>query len=191
VADLQDTRTSGTGIVNEQHSTVCSSGEPQEAPWMTLVGLVFETADGLRRALVPGVESELGLGGLAFEVLVRLARTPGARLRMTDLAAQTGLTPGGLTRVVDRLAEAGLVCREACDGDRRGLFTALTPTGQARTAEVLRHHEREVETLTAGTLDGVDTETLISLLRRLRDRVHPQAARVTDDPEVPGTAPPR
>ena len=128
-----------------------------DATGITLAGLVFETAGGLRRALSPGIESELGLGGLAFEVLVRLVRSPGAQLRMTDLAAQTGLTPGGLTRAIDRLADAGFVCREACPNDRRGAFATLTPLGQGGTAEAIRHHERDIETLIAGVLDADDT----------------------------------
>ena len=175
---------------NEQVSDVCTAGDPSEAPGITLTGLVFETAGGLRRALAPGIESELGLGGLALEVLVRLERSPGTRLRMIDLAAQTGLTPGGLTRAIDRLANAGFVCREACSDDRRGAFAALTPLGRTRTDEALRRHERDIEALIAGVLNTDDTETFIALLRRLRDRVHPEAARVTADSEAPKTVPP-
>ena len=57
------------------------------------------------------LEAESGLSMQWFEVLIRLARSPGQRLRMTDLAAQTILTPSGLTRAVDRLVDAGLVAR--------------------------------------------------------------------------------
>jgi len=187
--ELEPTPVSAAAV-NEHVSDVCTAGEPSGAPGITLTGLVFETAGGLRRALAPGIESELGLGGLALEVLVRLERSPGARLRMTDLAAQTGLTPGGLTRAIDRLANAGFVCREACPDDRRGAFAALTPLGRARTDEALRRHERDIEALIAGVLNTDDTETLVALLRRLRDRVHPEAARVTSDPEAPETVGP-
>ena len=174
---------------NEHVSEVCAADDPAESPGITLTGLVLETAGGLRRALAPGIESELGLGGLALELLVRLKRSPGTRLRMTDLAAQTGLTPGGLTRAIDRLANAGFVCREACPNDRRGAFAALTARGRRRTDEALRRHEQDIEALVAGVLSTDDTETLIALLRRLRDRVHPEAARVTGDSEAPENVP--
>jgi DNA-binding MarR family transcriptional regulator len=176
---------------NGQVTALAAETGLAETTGITLTGLILETAAGLRRALSPGIECELGLGGLAFEVLVRLERSPGARLRMTDLAAQTGLTPGGLTRTIDRLVEAGLVCRETCRHDRRGAFATLTALGRARTVEALRHHERDIETLIAGILDPDDTETLISLLRRLRDRVHPQAAHISHQAEVPPPAPAR
>ncbi|HXZ82486.1 MAG TPA: MarR family winged helix-turn-helix transcriptional regulator [Acidimicrobiales bacterium] len=164
---------------------------PPEAAGITLTGLVFETAAGLRRALAPGIECELGLGGLAFEVLIRLERSPGARLRMTDLAAQTGLTPGGLTRTIDRLVGAGLVCRQACPNDRRGAFAELTPLGQSRTNETLERHGRDIESIVTGVFDPGDTESLISLLRRLRDRVHPQAAQITNSAKAPSSTLPR
>lgn len=97
MAEETGSTASGTGTANEHVSGVPAGAGPEETPGVTLVGIVLETAAGLRRALAPGIESELSVGGLAFEVLVRLVRSPGARLRMTDLAAQTGLTPGGLT----------------------------------------------------------------------------------------------
>src|ERR1035438_2936747 len=65
---------------------------------ITLVGLVFETASGLHRAVGPPLERQCELAGQDFEILIRLTRTPGGRLRMSDLAAQTDLTPSGLTR---------------------------------------------------------------------------------------------
>src|SRR6516162_4910371 len=88
---------------------------------LTTAGLFFETHSGLVAALerefahdVPGVSIH------DFEVLLRLARSPGQRLRMSDLAAQVAMSPSGLTRAVDRLETTGLVERASCPSDRRG-----------------------------------------------------------------------
>ena len=81
---------------------------------LTTVGLFFETHAGLTRELGRRLERETRLSVQWFEVLLRLFRTPGHRLRMSDLAAQTTLTPSGLSRAVDRLERAGLVTRETC-----------------------------------------------------------------------------
>ncbi len=124
----------------------CPTGDDENDP-ITLVGLVIESAGGLRRRLSPLVEHELGVGGLAFEVLVRLERSPGGALRMSDLAAQTGLTPSGLTRALDRLVEGGLCLRESCASDRRGTFALLTDAGRGRVAETLARHRHEIELL--------------------------------------------
>lgn len=148
---------------------------------VTLVGLLLETAAGLRRFLAPNVEGLLGVGGQAFEVLIRLARSPGQRLRMSDLAAQTGLSPGGLTRSVDRLVEAGLAVRESCPNDRRGSFARLTELGAGRTAEALGRHREDVAALFDGLLSPEQVQRLAELVRVLRDRVHPDAGLVSPD----------
>src|SRR5664279_5062039 len=67
---------------------------------LTTVGLLFESAAGLRRLFQRRFESERSLSNQSFDVLIRLARSPGSELRMSDLAAQTSLTPSGLTRSV-------------------------------------------------------------------------------------------
>jgi DNA-binding MarR family transcriptional regulator len=153
---------------------------------ITLVGLVFETATGLHRAVAPLLERQCELAGQEFDILIRLARSPGGRLRMSDLAAQTALTPSGLTRAVDRLSEAGLVGRQSCPEDRRGAFAALTQAGEARMQEALQIHGAQLAELLGGALDAEEERVLVSGLRKLRDRVNPGAAVFTGQGSVPG-----
>ena len=54
---------------------------------------------------------------------------------MGALAQQVALTTGGVTRLVDRMISAGLVERVPCPTDRRVLFAALTPAGEAKLDE--------------------------------------------------------
>jgi DNA-binding MarR family transcriptional regulator len=163
------------------HGRADQLGTTAAADPITLVGLVFEAAAGLRRELTPGLAGELGVGGQSFEILIRLVRTDGGRLRMSDLAAQTGLTPSGLTRAIDRLVHAELVERESCPSDRRGAFARLTPLGGRRTLEALSRHEREIANLLGGVLSSDEEITLVALLRKVRDRVHPDASLVSED----------
>jgi DNA-binding MarR family transcriptional regulator len=146
---------------------------------ITLVGLVFETASGLHRAVGPLLERHCELAGQDFEILIRLARTPGGRLRMSDLAAQTALSPSGLTRAIDRLCEASLVTRESCSEDRRGAFAALTESGESRMRVALELHRAQLAELLEGALDPDEERALISALHKLRDRVNPGAAANT------------
>ena len=97
---------------------------------LTTVGLLFESAAGLRRVFQRGSRRSESLSNQSFDVLIRLARSPGSELRMSELAAQTSLTPSGLTRSVDRLQDQGLVARRVCPEDRRGSFAVLT-TGRS------------------------------------------------------------
>ena len=69
-----------------------------------------------------------------YEVLVRLAEAPEGQVRMSTLAAQVASSKSRISHQVGRMEKAGLVRREECPGDRRGVFAVLTNHGQ----EVLR-----------------------------------------------------
>ncbi|MGH8775600.1 MAG: MarR family winged helix-turn-helix transcriptional regulator [Jiangellaceae bacterium] len=155
-------------------------------PRLTAVGLFMEAHQGVTAKLSPRF-SEHGLSETEFEVLLRLARTPGQRLRMSDLSAQTSLSTSGITRVVDRLERDGLVVRESCDTDRRGTWARITEAGADRIAEALTGHLDDVERWFTGLLEPVQLEALTDALRVVRDAVHPDAlagSRLAEDPSV-------
>src|SRR6478735_8198035 len=108
-------------------------------PRLTAVGLLFEVAQAVEQQLAPQI-AEHGISGAEAGVVIRLARSPGNRLRMSDLATQADLSASGLTRVVDRLEKLDLVRREACSTDRRVTYAALTPTGLDRVLALLPGH---------------------------------------------------
>ncbi len=143
-------------------------------PRITAIGLLYETVGGLDAKLSSQL-AEHDLAPAEFEVLIRIARTPGQEVRMTDLAAQTLLTTSGITRVVDRLERDGLVERRACPTDRRGAFAAITAAGLARLAEVLPRHLELIDHWFTGRLDPTALDTLLTSLRAVRDGVRPNA----------------
>jgi MarR family transcriptional regulator, 2-MHQ and catechol-resistance regulon repressor len=136
---------------------------------LTAMGLFVETY----RALSAVVTRSLAGSGLSenwFELLLRLARSPGGRLRMSDLAAQTGLSPSGLTRAIDRLEEAGLVTREVCPSDRRGAFAVLGPAGRDCLEAALPNHLMEVQESFVDVLTAAEMAAFTAALRRCRQR---------------------
>ncbi|MGH9078666.1 MAG: MarR family winged helix-turn-helix transcriptional regulator [Acidimicrobiales bacterium] len=138
---------------------------------LTTVGLLFESATALRRVFERRLEVERALSNQSFDVLIRLARTPGGELRMSELAARTSLTPSGLTRSVDRLQHQGLVDRRICPEDRRGAFAVLTPAGQELMDRAIPDHIAHVNEVLGGLFTPEEEENLASLLRRLRDQL--------------------
>lgn len=98
--------------------------------------------------LVRALDAELteahGLPLSSYEVLLILAHAPDGRLRMSELGEQLLLTPSGISRLVDRLERAGLVRREPCEDDRRGLFACITPEGRARWSAARGTHMRGI-----------------------------------------------
>jgi MarR family 2-MHQ and catechol resistance regulon transcriptional repressor len=138
------------------------------------MGLFAEAFSGLSARLSEQLATHK-LGGVEFEVLVRLARSPNRELRMTDLAAQTQLTTSGITRVVDRLEKVGLVCRRACPTDRRSSYAVITDAGRSRLAEALPGHVELIEHWFTGRLDPERLDLFLDSLRTLRDAVRPGA----------------
>jgi MarR family transcriptional regulator, 2-MHQ and catechol-resistance regulon repressor len=153
-------------------------------PRLTAMGLLAETFAGLQAKFAP-VLSAAGLATTDFDVLLRLARSAGHRLRMTDLATQTALSTSGITRVVDRLEQRGLVIRETCSSDRRGAYAVLTAAGRDLIGGVLAQHVRDIDRWFTGLLTADQLNALLSALRVVRDEVRPGATAGVSETAVP------
>ncbi|MEV0896946.1 MarR family transcriptional regulator [Actinoplanes sp. NPDC049802] len=153
-------------------------------PRLTAVGLLAEAYTGLMNRLAAQFE-EHRLSPVEFEVLMRLARSPGNHLRMTDLAGQTTLSTSGVTRVVDRMERSGLVRREACPSDRRSSYAVITDEGMRRLTEVLPGHLELVQRWYVGLLPEARLAQLLDSLRTIRDAVNPCATAGSTEPALP------
>ncbi|MFB9234705.1 MarR family winged helix-turn-helix transcriptional regulator [Plantactinospora siamensis] len=143
-------------------------------PRITALGLFVETYSGLAARFAAQLDQH-DLSMVEFEVLMRLARSPGHQLRMSDLAAQTSLSTSGVTRVVDRMERDGLIRRRACPSDRRSSYAVATEEGRCRLDQTLPGHLRIIEDWFTGQLAPADLDHLLASLRTLRDAVHPGA----------------
>lgn len=117
------------------------------------------------------LEAELLLGHdlplASYDVLLQLAEAPERRLRMNDLADRVLLSRSGLTRLIDRLQRDGLVEREACESDARGLFAVLTDAGEDRLAEATPTYLRGIRSQFLDSLDASDIERCRAMLAKL------------------------
>jgi DNA-binding MarR family transcriptional regulator len=149
-------------------------------PRFTAFGLFAEAFTGLTARFATQFE-EHRLSAVEFEVLMRLARSPGHRLRMTDLAGQTSLSTSGVTRVVDRMDRDGLVCREACPSDRRSSYAVITDAGRTRLDQVLPGHIALLQEWFIGQLTPAQLADMLESLRTIRDAVNPCATAGSAD----------
>lgn len=143
-------------------------------PRLTAFGLLGEVYTGLAAKLGRTL-ARSGLSEIEFETLLRLARSPGQGLRMSDLAAQTSLSTSGVTRVVDRLEREDLVRREACSTDRRASYAVLTDAGVSRLEAALPIHLEDIERWFTGLLTPEQLQQLMQTLQIIRDVVRPCA----------------
>ena len=107
---------------------------------------------------------EYGLSFGSYDVLLRLARAPEHRLRMSDLADRVLLSPSGLTRLVDRLERAGLVERSRFDGDARVTLAALTDRGREVLRRAARTHLRGIRKHFTGRLSEAQLRNVAAAL---------------------------
>ena len=143
-------------------------------PRFTAVGLFAEAYAGLTSRFAAQFDQHR-VSPVEFEVLMRLARSPRNRLRMTDLAGQTSLSTSGVTRVVDRMDRDGLIRREACPSDRRSSYAVITEAGLSRLEEILPGHLELVQRWFIDQLSPAQLEQMLESLRIIRDAVNPCA----------------
>ncbi|MER0448324.1 MarR family transcriptional regulator [Streptomyces sp. Edi4] len=101
----------------------------------------------VNRMLTYQMEKDLqpfGLTNNDYEILVNLSESADKRMRMSDLAAATLQSKSRLSHQITRMETAGLVRRENCESDRRGLFAVLTEQGTQTMEKVAPHHVASV-----------------------------------------------
>jgi DNA-binding MarR family transcriptional regulator len=143
-----------------------------EADLITNWGLVVEGFSATQRVLQADLEQS-GLQAIWFEVLLRLHRTPGGRLSMTQVADEVSFSSGGFTKLADRMAEAGYVERIGCPGDRRVTWMTITASGTEIITSVLDRHVAELRRSVLNVLGPDALATLGATMRTLRDQHRP------------------
>jgi DNA-binding MarR family transcriptional regulator len=155
-----------------------------EDPRITEIGMLFEAAKGVQDKLEE-IWAANGLSVLDFTALTRLSRSPGTRLRLTDLAAQARLSTSGVTRLVDRLERNGFARREPDPGDRRSWYAVLTATGAEVLAKVLPDYLVALDRWCFDLLTPEQRSAMVAALRTIRDTTFPDAAKVSDAASPP------
>ena len=135
----------------------------------------------MERVFERSIRSHHGMSKGSFEALLRLARTEGGQMSMTELADQMVLTSGGVTRLVDRLGVEGLVERRNCEHDRRIHWAHLTPQGRAKVEEVLATHLADLEAHFSGRITDDELPVVLRVLDRLRSDCETVTSSVTAD----------
>ena len=98
--------------------------EPGDS-WATVVATVGRIETSLNLWL----SQRHGLGLTDYRALALLSRASDHELRISDLAVRVGLNQSSTTRLVGRLELKGLVTRDTCPEDGRGVYAVITEAG--------------------------------------------------------------
>jgi DNA-binding MarR family transcriptional regulator len=121
----------------------------------------------LTRALDADLAREHDMPLSSYEVLLFLNDSDDGRMRMSELADSVLLSRSGLTRLVDRLERQGLLKRERCESDARGLFAEITPEGRRAFAAARKTHLDGVRRLFLDRFSPDELRTLGALWEKL------------------------
>ena len=100
----------------------------------------------LMDVLARELDEDTALSLAEYEVLVRLSEAPGRTLRMSELAGELAHSRSRLTHTIRRMEEAGLVQRNPCALDARGVNCTMTDLGLQRIVEAAPSHVTAVRT---------------------------------------------
>jgi DNA-binding MarR family transcriptional regulator len=106
-----------------------------------------------------------------YEILVRLTEADGNRMRMAVLADSVSHSRSRVTHTVSRMESAGLVARDACLADGRGVEAVLTEQGVRALAEAAPTHVAGVRRLLVDLVDEEDFEALGRVFNAVTDRL--------------------
>ena len=143
-------------------------------PVEELTGTELGAWRGLLRvhaALVRELDAELDaahdLPLSSYDVLIYLQAAPDRRLRMAELADSVLLSRSGVTRLVDRLEREGLLVRDTCVDDGRGLYAVLTAQGEALLERARPTHLEGVRERFLRHFSEAELETLAGFWERV------------------------
>jgi DNA-binding MarR family transcriptional regulator len=149
-----------------------SSGTMMGTRWLTDVQQVqwrayLDASVRLMNTLGRQLEQDSDLSLSEYEVLVQLSESPGRTMRMSQLAAEVVNSRSRLTHTVRRMEERGLVERQSCVDDGRGVNCVLTPEGFARLEEAAPGHVAAVCEHLVDRLDAEQFRTLGELMDKV------------------------
>jgi DNA-binding MarR family transcriptional regulator len=106
-----------------------------------------------------------------YEILVRLSEAEGNRLRMAMLADSVSHSRSRVTHTVSRMEAAGLVARDACLSDGRGVEAVLTDQGRETLANAAPTHVAGVRRMLVDLVDDADFQAVGRVFDAVADRL--------------------
>lgn len=130
-------------------STSAAVPEGDDVPWLSAEQQRYWRAfqggtTRLQEALSHQLERDSGLLPGEYEVLVRLSEAPGRSLRMSELADELAHSRSRMTHTVRRMEASGLVERQRCPSDLRGVNCVMTAAGWKAIVAAAPGHVRMV-----------------------------------------------
>lgn len=151
--------------------------EDEREAWASLQQMQGMLTGRLNREL--SVSS--GLSIQDYGVLVTLSETPGGTVRAFELGRLLGWEKSRLSHHLARMEGRGLVRRERCPSDARGLFVVLTDGGRAAIAQAAPGHVESVRKWFIDRLSPAQLAALSDIARAVNDGLAGECTGSSED----------
>jgi DNA-binding MarR family transcriptional regulator len=122
-------------------------------------------------ALEQQLAHESGLSGADYQVLHELSVAQGGLLRARELGCDIGWDRSRLSHHLSRMEKRGLVIREECTEDARGLMVRLTKTGRRAIERAAPAHADTVQRYFFDQLSKDEIDTMAAAFDRVLDNL--------------------
>jgi DNA-binding MarR family transcriptional regulator len=114
---------------------------------------------------------DAGLSGADYKVLVPLSETAGGVLRARELCIEIGWDRSRLSHHITRMEKRGLVAREECSEDGRGLMVRLTDAGRKAIEDAAPQHAEAVQRYFFDLVSKEELEALAAVFDRVLENL--------------------
>lgn len=139
----------------------------QQVNWRAFLGATTLLMDRLDRDL----RSAHDLSMAEYEILVRLSEAPDRSIRMAELAAALAHSRSRITHTISRLEKDGLVRRDQCSTDGRGVSAIMTDKGFAALERAAHTHVQGVRTYLVDNASADEFDVLGRIMQRVVDQL--------------------
>ena len=119
------------------------------------------------------LQADGGISSADFAILVALQDEPSRRLRAGRIADLIGWEKSRVSHQLKRMENRGLVTREECGDDARGVWIRLTADGSRAVLSALRDHSDAIRENFFNILTPEERATVLSVSHRVLDTINP------------------
>ena len=139
--------------------------EEEQDLWRHLLASIRKINRGMEETLLACGEISIS----EYSVLVSLSEAPNKTLRLRELCSELDWDRSRASHQITRMEKRGLVRKERCSGDARGVEVVLTDTGLERLEASVPEHVESVRRMVFDHLDPADAPALMRFCQGVLD----------------------